>query len=77
MNNHDSGSQRNNTAGAGLVAGDVDPVQISSLLNNDGVSPSKMPIGAAPINPSAINNMGLGGAQITGNTPLKGRRKQP
>lgn len=62
MHHHDSGSQRNNTAGAGLVAGDVDPVQISSLLNNDGVSPSKIPIGAAAINPSAVTNMGVGGA---------------
>ena len=54
-----------------IVAGDVDPVQISSLLNNDGTSPNKIVIHSQ----AAISN----GNSVhgTGNTPLKGRRKQP
>ena len=48
MHYHDSGATGSASAAATT---DVDPVQISSLLNQDGVSPAKVPIGAQPINP--------------------------
>lgn len=48
------GSQRNSQNPVNFVLGDVDPVQISSLLNDiNGPSPSKLP-GPQPINPSAV-----------------------
>ena len=76
--NSNMGSQRNSQNPVNFVAGDVDPVQISSLLNDgNGVSPTKVPNGAAPINPSAVTAGATLNAsyQVTGNTPLKGRRK--
>lgn len=77
-NQSNQGSQRNSQNPVNFVAGDVDPVGISSLLNDsNGISPMKPPAGAAPTNASSASPAGMGSIQPTGNTPLKGRRKQP
>ena len=56
-----------------FVAGDVDPVQISSLLDNTGVA--EIGVSPAKIPAQQMSQATHQGAAATGNTPLKGRRK--